>query len=68
VTLLSTEAEFINLTPAGQTAIWLANILKETDYPQKTPYILFTDSANAQQIALKPENVARMRHLDIHYK
>jgi hypothetical protein len=68
VALSSTEAEFINLTPAGQTAIWLTNIFKEADCPQKTPYILFTDSANAQQIALKPNNAARTRHIDIRYK
>ena len=66
--LSSTKEEFINLTSAGQTAIWIANILKEADCLQKTPYILFTDSANAQQIALKPENAARMRHIDICYK
>jgi hypothetical protein len=51
VTLSSTEAEFINLTPAGLTAIWITNILKEAGFPQKKPFILFTDSANAQQIA-----------------
>jgi hypothetical protein len=68
VTLSSTEAEFINLTPAGLTAIWIANILKEAGYSQKKPLILFTDSANAQQISLKPDNAARTRHIDIRYK
>ena len=68
VALSSTEAEFINLTPAGQSAIWLAKILEEAGCPQKTPFILFTDSANAQQIALNPENAARTRHIDIRYK
>ena len=68
VTLSSTEAEFVNLTPAGQSAIWLAEILKEAGCPQTTPFILFTDSANAQQIALNPENTARTRHIDIRYK
>jgi hypothetical protein len=68
VTLSSTEAEFINLTPAGQSAVWLANILREAGCPQRSPFILFTDSANAQQIALHSENTARTRHIDIRYK
>ena len=68
VTLSSTEAEFVNLTPAGLTAIWIANILKEAGCPQKIPHILFTDSANALQIAMRPENAARTRHIDIRYK
>jgi hypothetical protein len=68
VTLSSTKAESINLTPAGLTAIWITNILKEAGCPQKKPFILFTDSANAQQIALKLENAARTRHIDVRYK
>jgi hypothetical protein len=68
VTLSSTEAEFINLTLAGQSAVWLANILKEAGCPQRKPFILFTDSANAQQITLNSENTARTKHIDIRYK
>ena len=68
VALSSTEAEFMNLTPAGQSAIWLANILREAGYPQRKPLILFTDSANTQHIALNSENTARTRHIDIRYK
>ena len=68
MTLLSIEAEFVNLTPAGQSAIWLAEILKEAGCPKTTPFILFTDSANAQHIALNPENTARTRHIDMRYK
>ena len=56
------------MTPAGLTAVWIANILKEAGCPQKTPFILFTDSANARQIALNPNNAARTRHIDIRYK
>ena len=68
VTLSSTEAEFINLTPAGQSAIWLAKILGEAGCPQKTPFIMFTDSANARHITLNPYKTARTRHIDIRYK
>ena len=66
--LSSTEAEFINLTLASQSAIQLAKILKEASCPQIKPYVFFTDLANAQHIALNPYNTACTRHIDIRYK
>ena len=68
VMLSSMEAEFINLTPAGQSAIWLVKILKEAGCPQNIPFIFFMDSANARHIALNPHNTAHMRHINIQYK
>ncbi|KAK3996552.1 hypothetical protein QBC44DRAFT_215937, partial [Cladorrhinum sp. PSN332] len=37
-------------------------------YPQPQPRILFTDSKDAQSMALNPLNPARTRTIDIRYK
>lgn len=68
VALSTTEAEFANLTPAGQSAIWVANILNECGYPQEAPKVIYTDSMNAYLTVLNPHNAARTRCLDIRYK
>ncbi|OXV06724.1 hypothetical protein Egran_05509, partial [Elaphomyces granulatus] len=68
VTTSTTEAEFINLTPAGLSALWVANLLSEAGHPQKPPVILFTDSQNARLAVLNRNNAARTRHIDIRYK
>ena len=34
VTLSSTEAEFVNLTPSALSLLWVAKILEEAGYPQ----------------------------------
>jgi hypothetical protein len=64
----TTEAEFANLLPAAQSALWVAKILEEAGAPQPKPTILYTDSLNAQTVALNPNNSARTRNLDIRYK
>jgi len=64
----TTEAEFANLLPAAQSALWVARILEEAGAPQPKPTILYTDSLNAQTVALNPNNSARTRNLDIRYK
>ena len=63
-----TEAEFANLLPAAQSALWIARILEEAGAPQPKPIVMYTDSLNAQTVALNPNNTARTRHLDIRYK
>ncbi|TQV90209.1 retrovirus-related pol polyprotein [Cordyceps javanica] len=68
VTLSSTEAEFINLTPSGLSVKWFARILRELNFPQPLPLVLFTDSQNALANVLNPRNPARTRHIDIRYK
>lgn len=47
VTTLTTEAEFINLTPTGLSLIWIANLVKQMNGQQKLPLLLYTDSRNA---------------------
>jgi hypothetical protein len=68
MTSLSTEAEFINLTPAGISLKWINGMLVEFGATQKEPLLLFTDSANALTTALNPLNSARTRSIDIRYK
>jgi len=68
VTLSSTEAEFVNLTPTASSLLWVHQILKDAGYPQPMPLVLFTDSQNARLITLNPLISARTRHIDIRYK
>jgi hypothetical protein len=68
VTLSSTEAEFVNLTPLALSLLWVAKILEEAGYPQQTPLLLYTDSNNARSICLNPLNTARTCHIDLRYK
>ncbi len=68
VTLSSTEAEFINLTPTALSLLWVATKLKDAGYEQNTPLLMFTDSANARAVALNPLNTARTYHIDVRLK
>jgi hypothetical protein len=68
MTSSSTEAEFINLTPAGISLKWINGMLAEFGAAQQEPSLLFTDSANALTTALNPLNSARTRAIDIRYK
>ncbi|KAH0430376.1 hypothetical protein CcaCcLH18_07888 [Colletotrichum camelliae] len=69
VTLRSTEAEYINLTPAAVTVKWLRRVVEQLlDQKIPTPTILFTDSANAYANVMNPLNEARTRHIDLRYK
>jgi hypothetical protein len=68
VTLSTTEAEFINLTPAALSLIFIRNLCKDLGYEQPKPLIVFTDSQNARLTALNPLKIARTRHIDVRYK
>ena len=68
VALSTTEAEYTNLTPAGLSGKWVAQILAECGAPQPTPTVVFTDSLNAYQMVMNPLNKARTRTIDIRYK
>ena len=68
MTISSSEAKFINLTPAIKSLKWIAKLLVELGYPQKVPLLLYTDSQNAKATILNPLNSARTRNIDIWYK
>ena len=54
VTLSTTEAEFINLTPTGCSLIWIKSLLQELDCLNSNCalQLIFTDSKNALAIAM----------------
>src|SRR6266566_3679348 len=52
VTISTTEAEFINLTPTTLNIKWIVQICVKTGYPQETPLFIYTDSQNARLAVL----------------
>ena len=68
ITISTTEAEFINLTPTALSIKWIAQICAEAGYPQGAPLLVHTDSQNARLAVLNPLQTARTRHIDIRYK
>ena len=68
VTTSTTEAEFVNLTPAGKTLLWLSSLMQELGKECPKPLVLFTDSRNARHTVLNPLNSARTRYIDVRYK
>lgn len=69
VTVSLTEAEFINLTPAGKSLLWIANITDEMmGVDQPRPWMLFTDSQNALAAVVNKAVTRRTRHIDIYFK
>ncbi len=68
MTISTTEAEFINLTPTTLSFKWIVKICTEARYPQGAPLLVHTDGQNAQLTVLNPLQTARTRHIDIRYK
>ena len=68
VTISTTEAEFINLTPATLSLKWVAQMCADAGYPQPIPLLVHTDSQNTRLAILNPLQTARIRHIDIRYK
>ena len=68
VTISTTEAEFVNLTPTARSLLWVAQMLKDFDIGTRLPRIIYTDSQNACLTVLNPVNQARTRHIDLRYK
>jgi hypothetical protein len=68
VTLSTTEAEFINLTPTGCSLIWIKSLLQELSYLNQELKLIFTNLANALALAINPFERQRTRHIDIRFK
>ena len=67
--LSTTEAEFINLTPwLLSYCNWIKSLLQELGYLNQGRKLIFTDSANAQALAINPFERQRTRHIDIRFK
>lgn len=68
VTISTTEAEFINLSPTARSLLWVADLCRDAGKPQDEPLVIHTDSQNARLAVLNPLQSARTRHIDIRYK
>lgn len=58
-TLSTTEAEFCNLTPAGQALLFVRRFLWEMGLKVPKPLVLFTDSMNAKANVLEEPEALR---------
>ncbi len=68
MTISTTEAEFINLTPTAHSLLWIAQICKDAGFDQPRPLLMHTDSQNARLTVLNPLEAAKTRGIDIRYK
>ena len=67
VALLTTEAEYIAATSAGQEILWLQNLFTEMGYSMTSPSTLWIDNLSALSVAKNPEHHGRMKHLDLRF-
>jgi hypothetical protein len=65
VALLTTEAEFIAATSAGQEVVWMRQLLGELGFSIAGPLLLLLDNQSAIQVGKNPEHHGRMKHLDL---
>ena len=66
VSLSSSEAEYIAVTPAGQECKWLSNILKAINIPQNS-VALYEDNDAVLKLAKEPKINKRTKHIDVRY-
>ncbi|KAK2437950.1 hypothetical protein QL285_022782 [Trifolium repens] len=67
VTLSTCEAEYVAATSCVCHAIWLRNLLKELNFPQKEPTKIFVDNKSAIALAKNPVFHDRSKHIDTRY-
>ncbi|KAK2456950.1 putative mitochondrial protein [Trifolium repens] len=67
VTLSTCEAEYVAATSCVCHAIWLRNLLKELNFPQKEPTMIFVDNKSAIALAKNPVFHDRSKHIDTRY-
>jgi hypothetical protein len=67
VTLSTCEAEYVAATSCVCHAIWLRNMLKELNMPQKEPTKIFVDNKSAIALAKNPVFHDRSKHIDTRY-
>jgi hypothetical protein len=66
VSLSSSEAEYIAVTPAGQECVWLSNVLKELHIPQGCVTI-YEDNDAVLKLSKEPKINKRTKHIDVRY-
>ncbi|KAK2411591.1 putative mitochondrial protein [Trifolium repens] len=67
VTLSTCEAEYVAATSCVCHAIWLRNLLKELNLPQKEPTKIFVDNKSTIALAKNPVFHDRSKHIDTRY-
>lgn len=70
VTLLSTEAEYVQLTLAAKEASYLAKLLEELQYPNVRPVTIYEDNQPAIDITnrAKTSSDGRTKHIDTRFR
>jgi hypothetical protein len=68
VTLSSTEAKYVAMSPTCQEGIWLRNLLEELSFPQPdSTLIMNSDNQGAIALTGNPRDHPRTRHISIRY-
>ncbi len=69
VTLISSEAEFVAASQAGQEVVYLRVLFRGFGYTQKKPTEIWEDNASCIMMSENPTNRDRSRHVDVkvHY-
>ena len=67
VAKLSSEAEYIALSIAGQEAIWLRRLITDLGIKLKEPTILFEDNQSAIELSKNPKYHNRTKQIDVSY-
>jgi len=67
VALSTAEAEYMALSMAAQTAIWIRKLLKDFIVASKEPTVIYEDNQGCIAMAKNPVNHERTKHIDIRY-
>jgi len=67
VSLSTTEAEYIAACEAVKEAIWLKQLLKDSQNPCLNPIIVNVDNQSTIKLIRNPEYHKRSKHIDIRY-
>jgi hypothetical protein len=67
VALSTAEAEYMALSMAVQTVIWIRKLLKDFCIASKEPTVIYEDNQGCIAMAKNPVNHERTKHIDIRY-
>lgn len=67
VALSSTEAEYVSLAEAAKEAVYLRNLLNETQLVSIDKITIYTDNRGAQCLSSDPKYHSRTKHIDIRH-
>ncbi len=67
VALSTAEAEYMALSMATQTAIWIRKLLNDFDVASVEPVVIYEDNQGCIAMAKNPVNHERTKHIDIRY-